>query len=64
MIISINVNAYDRIYSVWRKLSRSWHIDPFFLFAEYITVSTARKGVPQIALNRMGIVRESVSTNR
>jgi len=59
MIISINVNAYDRIYSVRRKLPRSWHIDPFFLSVEYITVS--RKGISQIALNQIGIIRESVS---
>lgn len=32
--------------------------------AESITVSTARKGIPQAALNRMGIAWGNVSRNR
>lgn len=44
-----------------RKLLRSRRIDPVFPSAKDITVSTARKGIPQAALNRMEIIRENVS---
>lgn len=39
-------------------------IDPFFLSAEDITVSTARKGIPQAAWNQMEIVWENDFGNR
>lgn len=46
-----------------RELLRSRSIDPVYI-AEDITIPKARKGIPQAALNRMGIVRENVAGNR
>lgn len=55
------IHTISYISHTRRRLLRSRRIDPVFPSTEDITVSTARKGIPQAALNRMEIIRENVS---